>query len=193
MSSMFKEIEFEQPNFFEFTKENLKLANKIADKYPKNQQRSAIMPLLYLVQKQHNNWIPKVAMDYIASLLDIPAMQVYEVASFYTMYNKQPVGKHLVQICKTTPCWLRGSDEITEACKTKLGIDIGETTKDGKFTLVEVECLGACVNAPMVQINDDYYEDLTPELMTKVLNELERGNKPSIGSQTGRQCSSPKE
>ncbi len=193
MSSMFKEIEFEQPKSFEFTKENLKLAYKAIEKYPKNQQRSAIMPLLYLVQKQHNNWIPKAAMDYIAELIDIPAMQVYEVANFYTMYNKQPVGKNLIQICRTTPCWLRGSDEITQACKNKLKIDLGETTKDGKFTLVEVECLGACVNAPMVQINDDYYEDLSPEIMEKILEDLDKGNKLTVGSQIGRLCSAPQE
>jgi NADH-quinone oxidoreductase subunit E len=193
MSSLFKEVEFEQPNSFEFTKDNLQLAHKIIAKYPKGQQRSAVMPLLYLVQKQHNNWIPKVAMDYVADLLSLAPMQVYEVAHFYTMYNKQPVGKHLIQVCRTTPCWLRGSDELTEVCKSKLNINVGETTNDNKFTLIEVECLGACVNAPMVQINDDYYEDLTTESMEKLLDDLANGKKPDKGSQIGRQCSAPKE
>jgi NADH-quinone oxidoreductase subunit E len=189
---MFKEIEFVQPDSFEFTKDNLELAKKIIAKYPKGQQRSAVMPLLDLAQRQHYNWIPKAAMDYIASLLDITPMQVYEVASFYTMYNKQPVGKYLVQICRTTPCWLSGSDEITDACKKKLNIDIGETTQDGKFTLIEVECLGACVNAPIVQINDDYYEDLSPKSINHILDDLTQGKKTKPGSQTRRQCSAPK-
>jgi len=191
MSSMYKEIEFEQPISFEFTKDNIELAKKIIAKYPKGQQRSAVMPLLDLAQKQHNNWIPKAAMDYIAAMLGLAPMQVYEIATFYTMYNKQPVGKFLIQICRTTPCWLRGSDDITAACKQKLGIDVGETTADNKFTLVEVECLGGCVNAPVVQINDDYYEDLDHDSMLKVLDELKAGKKPKVGSQIGRQCSAP--
>lgn len=191
MSEMFKKVEFEQPESFEFTKENLKLAQSIIAKYPKGKQLSAVMPLLDLAQRQHQNWIPKAAQDYIANMLQVPPIKVYEVVTFYTMYNKQPVGKHLVQVCRTTPCWLRGSDDITHACKSKLGIDVGETTKDGKFTLVEVECLGACVNAPMVQINDDYYEDLTPTLMEEVLDKLKDGKKPHIGSQCGRQGSKP--
>ncbi|MCE2992348.1 MAG: NADH-quinone oxidoreductase subunit NuoE [Candidatus Jidaibacter sp.] len=191
MSSMFKPVEFEQPSEFEFSKENLKTAKDIIAKYPEGKQQSAVMPLLDLAQRQHNNWIPKAAMDFIADMLKIPAMKVYEVATFYTMYNKQPVGKNLVQICRTTPCWLRGSDEVTRACRKKLGIDVGETTKDGKFTLVEVECLGACVNAPMVQINDDYYEDLDAESMSAILDELAKGKKPKVGSRKSRHTSEP--
>lgn len=191
MSEMFKPVEFEQPQSFEFTKENHKKAQEIIAKYPKGKQQSAVMPLLDLAQRQHQNWIPRAAMDTIARLLDMPLIKVYEVATFYTMYNKQPVGKNLVQICRTTPCWLRGSDEITKACTDHLGIGVGETTKDGKFTLVEVECLGACVNAPMVQINDDYYEDLSPETMKAVLEVLATGKKPNIGSQCGRHSSEP--
>lgn len=191
MSSMFQEVDFIQPEAFEFTKENLELAQKIIKKYPANKQRSAVMPLLDLAQRQHNNWIPRVAMDYIAGLLEMPPMHVYEVANFYTMYNKQPVGKHLIQLCRTTPCWLRGSDQVTEICKKHLGIEVGQTTKDGKFTLVEVECLGACVNAPVVQINDDYYEDLDEASMLKVIEKLSKGEKPQAGSQVGRTCSSP--
>lgn len=191
MSSMFKSVYFEQPEKFEFTQENLRLVEGIIAKYPLGNQQSAIMPLLDLAQRQHDNWLPIAAMDVIAEMLSMPKIRVYEVASFYTMYNKQPIGKNLVQICRTTPCWLRGSDEITRTCRKKLGIDIGETTKDGKFTLVEVECLGACVNAPMVQINNDYYEDLDPSSMGKILDELASGVLPKCGSQTGRHSSEP--
>lgn len=130
------------------------------------------MPLLYLVQEQNNNWIPIAAMDHIAEILNIPKMYVYEVANFYTMYNKKPVGTYVIQVCRTTPCWLSGSDDITNICKKELGIDIGETTKDNKFTLVEVECLGACTVAPMCQINDQYYENLNPEKIIKIIREL---------------------
>jgi NADH-quinone oxidoreductase subunit E len=192
MSEMFKAIKFKQPEQFKFTKENLEAANQIIKKYPQGKQQSAIMPLLDLAQRQHDNWIPKVAMDYIAELLDITPMQVYEVVTFYTMYNKQPVGKNLVQICRTTPCWLRGSDDITNVCKQKLGIDIGETTADNQFTLVEVECLGACVNAPVVQINDNYYEDLDPTSMEKILDDLAHNKKIKPGSYSGRHSSEPK-
>jgi NADH-quinone oxidoreductase E subunit len=191
MSGMFKEVKFKQPASFEFTKENFEAAKKIIAKYPATKQQSAVMPLLDLAQRQHDNWIPTAAMDYIATMLDMPFIKVYEVASFYTMYNKQPVGKNLIQVCRTTPCWLRGSDEVTQACKDRLGINVGETTEDNKFTIVEVECLGACVNAPMVQINDDYYEDLNAKSMTDIIDELAKGQRPKQGSQTGRQASAP--
>ena len=191
MSAMFKETKFVQPKSFSFTKDNLAKAKSLMEKYPQDKQRSAVMPLLWLAQQQHSNWIPTAAMDYIADMLDMPAIKVYEVATFYSMYNKQPVGKNLIQVCKTSPCWLRGSDDITKVCKNKLGINIGETTKDNKFTLVEVECLGACVNAPLVQINNDYFEDLTPESMTEILDNLSNGKKNKKGSQIGRQCSAP--
>lgn len=191
MSGMFKEVDFKQPESFKFTKENLAKAQEIIAKYPSGKQQSAVMPLLDLAQRQNDNWIPRAAMDAIAEMLDMPKMKVYEVATFYTMYNKQPVGKNLIQVCRTTPCWLRGSDELTDVCKQKLGIDSGETTKDGKFTLVEVECLGACVNAPMVQINDDYYEDLDADSMEFILNSLAAGKNPKIGSYSGRHTSEP--
>lgn len=191
MSSMFKEIDFIQPKTFEFTKENLAKAQKIIAKYPKGKQQSAVMPLLDLAQRQHDNWIPVAAMEAIGNMLDMPFIRVYEVATFYTMYNKQPVGKHLIQVCRTTPCWLRGSDEVTSACKKKLGIEVGETSKDGLFTLVEVECLGACVNAPLVQINDDYYEDLDAKSMAQLIEDLKAGKSIKLGSQKGRQCSAP--
>lgn len=144
--------------------------NEILKKYPS--ERSAIMPLLYLAQEQNDNWIPTAAMDHIAEILNLPKMYIYEVANFYTMYNKQPVGKYLIQVCRTTPCWLCGSDEIVKACKEKLNIDIGETSEDRQFTLVEVECLGACTAAPMCQINDDYYENLDKEKMIAIIDNL---------------------
>jgi NADH-quinone oxidoreductase subunit E len=160
---------------FKFSDENMIKAHEILKKYPKGKERSAVMPLLYLAQEQNDNWIPTTAMDYVADLLSIPPMQVYEVANFYTMYNKKPVGKYLIQICRTTPCWLCGSNNIVKTCKKELGIDIGETTEDKLFTLIEVECLGACTAAPMMQINDDYYENLTEEKVVEILNKL-KGN-----------------
>jgi NADH-quinone oxidoreductase E subunit len=130
-------------------------------------------------------------MDYVAMLLNLPPVRVYEVATFYTMYNLDPVGRHVVNVCTTTPCWLRGSDAIVEACERQLGVKCGGTTVDGQFTLREAECLGACVNAPMCQINDQYYEDLTPESMAKLLETLERGEQPQPGPQNGRRSSEP--
>ena len=176
---------------FVFTHDNLALAERIVAKYPEGRQQSAVIPLLDLAQRQNGNWLPRAAMEYVAALLGMPPVRVYEVASFYTMFNLKPVGEHLVQVCTTTPCWLRGSADVVAACKSKLGIGIGETTPDGKFTLVEVECLGACVNAPVVQINDDYYEDLTAPSMGDVLDALGRGETPQAGSQTGRHGSCP--
>lgn len=176
---------------FEFNKANLKKAKEIIAKYPEGKQRSALLPLLDIAQRQNDNWLPVPVMDYVAEFLDLAPIRVYEVATFYTMFNTKPVGKNFIQVCRTTPCWLRGSDNITNACKNKLGIEIGETTEDGKFSLIEVECLGACVNAPMVQINDDYFEDLDEKLMVEIIDDLSAGKKIKIGSQTGRQCSAP--
>jgi NADH-quinone oxidoreductase E subunit len=175
-----------QPANFAFTAENLAQAQKIIAKYPAGKQQSAIMPLLWLAQKQHDNWLPKAAMDHVADMLAVPRIRVYEVATFYTQYNKEPVGKNFIQVCTTTPCWLSGSDGILSACKKKLGIGPGEHTKDGKFSIVEVECLGACVNAPMVQINDEYYEDLTPAIMETIIDKLASGEPVPMGSQQGR-------
>lgn len=177
---------------FKFSSSNQEKVKEILAKYPQSKKESAVMPLLWLAQKQgKNNWIPKAAMNHIANLLDMPPIKVYEVATFYTMFNKEPVGRHLIQVCRTTPCWLRGSDDITKACKKNLKIEKGETTKDGLFTLIEVECLGACVNAPMVQINDDYYEDLSTDRMLEILEKLKKNQKVGTGSQTGRTCSAP--
>ena len=174
---------------FAFTADNMARAKQIIAKYPAGRQASALIPLLDIAQRQHDNWLPRSAMDYVGDMLEMPPIRVYEVATFYTMFNLAPVGRHFIQVCRTTPCWLRGSDGITKTCRDKLGVELGETTPDGKFTLKEVECLGACVNAPMVQINDDYYEDLTPESMARLIDDLAAGRKPSVGSQSGRQGS----
>ena len=180
-----------QPKSFKFNKANLDKINFIISKYPSDRQASALLPLLDLAQRQNSNWLPLEAMNEVAKILSIPMIKVLEVATFYSMFNLAPVGKYLVQICGTTPCWLRGSDKITEACKKKLGINYGETTQDNQFTLMEVECLGACSNAPMVQINDTYYEDLTEKSMTGILNDLAKGKKPRKGPQSGRKGSEP--
>jgi NADH-quinone oxidoreductase subunit E len=186
-----------EPSSFSFSPENLAEVQAIIAKYPAGRQQSAVMPLLALAQKQNNNWLPKIAMDYVAEMLGMTPVKVYEVASFYTMYNLEPVGKHFVQVCTTTPCWLRGSDAIVAACEKQLGIKIGETTKDGQFTLREVECLGACVNAPMCQVtsfggDDNYYEDLSTESVVQLIDSLARGEKPKVGPQSGRKSSEPK-
>ena len=189
-----------QPAHFEFNASYKEKVKEAISLYPNGRQESAVMPLLDLAQRQtaeegeradppYGGWIPRAAMDHIAEILLMAPMKVYEVATFYSMYNLAPVGKYLVQVCTTTPCWLCGSDEIVKTCKTHLGIGMGETTKDGKFTLVEVECLGACVNAPMAQINDDFYEDLTAETTKEVLDLLAEGMQPTVGSQKGRKAS----
>ncbi len=180
-----------QPASFEFTPENMALAKTHIAKYPEGRQQSAVMPLLDIAQRQHNNWVPQAAIRYIADLLGMPAIRVLEVASFYTMYNLAPVGTHFVQVCTTTPCWLRGSDKVLSACKKHLGVGPGETTPDGKFTVIEVECLGACVNAPMLQLGDDFYEDLDEESTGKILEALKRGETPKPGPQNGRLSSEP--
>ena len=176
---------------FEFSPEILSRANAHMAKYPENRQASAVLPLLDLAQRQNGGWVSREAMAYIAGLLDMAEIRVYEVATFYTMLNLNPVGKYLVQLCRTTPCWLCGSDDLRNACKDELGIGVGDTTDDGMFTLVEVECLGACVNAPMVQINDDFYEDLSARCLKEIIAMLRRGEQPPTGSQTGRQTSAP--
>lgn len=176
---------------FAFTDINAEKARAIIAKYPSGRQQSAVMPLLDLAQRQNGGWLSQAAMDYVAGFLDITPMSVYEVATFYTMYNLKPVGKHHVQVCTNLACWLRGSDEILESCKKTLGISLGETTADGQFTLSEVECLCACVNAPVVQIGDDYYEDLSPETIERVLKALSAGEVPPAGSQIGRRSSEP--
>jgi NADH-quinone oxidoreductase E subunit len=179
------------PESFAFDAANAERAKKIMARYPQGRQASAVLALLDLAQRQCGGWLPRAAMDHVAKILDMAPIRVYEVATFYTMFHLAPVGKYHLQVCRTTPCWLRGADQMTETCRKKLGIGLGETTKDGLFSLVEVECLGACVNAPVVQINDDFYEDLDPKRLEWLLDELAAGRKPAFGSQTGRQGSAP--
>jgi NADH-quinone oxidoreductase E subunit len=181
----------EQPASFAFTPANLAKAQSHIAKYPPGRQASAVLALLDLAQRQHDNWLPRAAMDVVADMLQMPRIRVYEVATFYSMINLRPVGKHFFQICTTTPCWLRGSDEVVKACEKRLGITIGETTPDGLFTLTEVECLGACVNAPIIQVNDDFYEDLDGAATERLIEALKRGETPKPGSVIGRQTSAP--
>lgn len=171
---------------FEFSPENQKKISQILKKYPEAQKQSAVLPLLDLAQRQNDNWVSTAAMDHIAHILDMPKVRVYEVATFYTMFNKKPVGQFHIQLCQTTPCWLCGSDKLVDLIERKLGITSGETTADGLFTLTKVECLGACVNAPMVQINDDFFEDLNEERLEAILVALKEGKKIQMGSQMSR-------
>lgn len=176
---------------FEWSAENLERAKAIMSIYPDGHKRAAVIPLLDLAQRQVGGWLPLTAMHAVATTLEMPRMRVYEVATFYTMFMRNPVGKYHLQVCTTTPCWLRGSDEIMDTIKNKLGITVGETTKDGLFTISEVECLGACVNAPMVQINDDFYEDLTVADTEEILDSLTTGKPTKAGPRSGRYASEP--
>ena len=186
-----RRISKDQPENFEFSKESLDEANKIIAKYPNGKQQSAVMALLYIAQKQHDNWIPLSAMKYIGKLLDMPYVKVYEVATFYTMYNLSPVGKHFVQVCTTTPCMIRGAYKIVEACKEKISENENEFVKEKNCSWMEVECLGACINAPMMQINENYYEDLDKEKALKILDDVIAGKTPKHGSFRGRLNSEP--
>ncbi len=179
-----------EPNSFAFTADYAEKAKAFIAKYPAGRQQSAVMPLLDLAQRQEG-WVSRAAMEVIAGMLDMAPIRVEEVATFYTMYNRKPVGKFHVQVCTNLPCMLRGSDDVVAAAKAALGVDFGDMTSDGLFTLSEVECLGACVNAPMMQINDDYYEDLDANSTKAVLEALKRGETPKPGPQNGRQFSCP--
>jgi len=190
MSGNCKKVE--QPDHFEFSAANIKAAKDIITRYPEGWQASACMPLLDLAQRQHDGWLPRAAMDVVADMLEMAPIRVYEVATFYTMYNLAPVGKNHVQVCTNLPCWLRGSDAVLDTCIDTLGINAGETSADGQFTLSEVECLGACTNAPMMQINDDFYEDLDTASTKSVLVDIKSGKTPKPGPQNGRYRSAPK-
>ena len=181
-----KKISKDQPKNFQFSENSLKAANDIVKNYPKGKQQSAVMALLYIAQKQNNNWIPLSAMKYVAKFLNMPYIKVYEVATFYSMYNLSPVGEYFVQVCTTTPCMIRGAYKLVEACKEKISESENTLSQSGKCSWMEVECLGACVNAPMMQINDDYYEDLDKEKTLKILDKILKGDKPKPGSYRGR-------
>jgi NADH-quinone oxidoreductase subunit E/NADH dehydrogenase (ubiquinone) flavoprotein 2 len=184
-----------QPESFSFTPGNLVKAQAHIAKYPEGRQQSAVMPLLTLAQQQHDGWLPVAAIECVAKMLGMPYIRAYEVASFYSMYNLAPAGKHHVQVCTTTPCWLRGSDEVMRACRDTLGVNPGETTADGQFKLSEVECLGACVNAPMLQItsgyDDKYFEDLSYANTRELLQAVARGEEVKPGPQSARVSSEP--
>ena len=180
-----------QPENFEFNSSSLEAANKIISNYPKDKKQSAVMALLYIAQKQNNNWIPLVAMKYIGKFLDMPYIKVYEVATFYTMYNLSPVGKYFIQICTTTPCMIRGAYQLVKACKEKISENESELSSDNSCSWMEVECLGACVNAPMMQINNDYYEDLDKEKTIEILDKILKDETPKPGSYRGRVNNEP--
>ena len=181
-----KKLAKDQPENFEFSSSSLEEAKTIIAKYPEGKQQSAVMALLYIAQRQNDNWIPLAAMKYIAKFLDMPYIKVYEVATFYSMYNLSPVGKYFIQVCTTTPCMIRGANKLVEACKEKISENESELSKDKTCSWMEVECLGACVNAPMMQINDNYYEDLDKEKTLNILESLLKGETPKPGSYRGR-------
>ena len=186
--SKFKIIagETTQPSTFRFNSENLVKAKKIIKMYPSNFKESSIMPLLSIAQSQNHGWLPKKAIEYVSNFIEVPEIKVLEIATFYSMYNLSPVGKFHIEVCTTTPCMLRGSDSMLDLCKKKFGLEIGEITEDGLFSLGRVECLGACVNAPVVKINENYYEDLDSECLNKLLDNLKMDKKVKIGPQSKR-------
>ena len=186
-----KKISKEQPDKFEFSSENLLIAKKIIKNYPEGKQQSSVMALLYLAQKQNSNWIPLVAIKHIAKLLEMPYIKVYEVATFYSMYNLSPVGNYFIQICTTTPCMISGAYKLVEACKEKISNNERELSNNKSCSWMEVECLGACVNGPMMQINDDYFEDLNKEKTIKIIEQILKGEKPKPGSYRSRTNSAP--
>ena len=178
-----KKIAKEQPDQFEFSLDNKKIIEKLLLKYPEDRKKSAVMPLLYLAQRQNNNWIPLAALRLISNILNMSYIKVYEVATFYTMYNLSPVGKYFVQVCTTTPCMIRGANKLVEACKEKISENESELSPDKSCSWMEVECLGACVNAPMMQINDEYYEDLNKEKTLEILDKILKGLQSSLDLQ----------
>jgi NADH-quinone oxidoreductase subunit E len=187
----------EEPKSFSFDADSIAQIDRIVARYPEGKQASAVIPLLYVAQKQMGRltgsaWVPRVAMDAVAVRLSMAPIRVYEVATFYFMFNTKPIGRFHLQVCGTTPCWLRGSDEVLRACKDAGHLKgYGDSSADGLFTLTEVECLGACVNAPILQVDDDYYEDLTYETTVQLIEALKRGERPKPGSAIGRQTSAP--
>ena len=186
-----KKISKNQPDTFKFNSKNLLEAEKIISNYPKGKQKSAVMALLYIAQRQNNNWIPLAGMKYIAKMLDMPYIKVYEVATFYSMYNLAPVGDYFFQVCTTTPCMIRGAYKLVDVCKKKISQNESEISKNGKFSWMEVECLGACVNSPMVQINDDYFEDLDEKTFSNIIDQVEKDQQPKPGSYRGRLSAEP--
>jgi len=190
-SGMINKVYNISDEIFNWSEDNFKRASEIIKKYPDSRQQSAVIPLLDLAQRQNSGWLSKTTIEKVAETLSMSYIRVLEVATFYSMFNLEPVGENFVEICRTTPCWLRGSDKLVEVAKEVSNIQLGETSNDKKFTIVEVECLGACCNAPMVQINDDYYEDLDEDSFKKILTDLKQSKEITKGSQIGRQTSHP--
>tara|TARA_B100000780_G_scaffold271946_1_gene233440 strand:- start:497 stop:1105 length:609 start_codon:yes stop_codon:yes gene_type:complete len=186
-----RKVSKEQPQSFEFNSDSFKAAKKIISNYPEGKMQSAVMELLFIAQRQNDNWIPLAAIKYIGKFLEMPYIKVYEVATFYTMYNLAPVGNFFIQVCTTTPCMIRGAYKLVEACKEKISEKENELSKDKNCSWMEVECLGACVNAPMMQINDDYFEDLDKEKTLKILDEIINDKIPKPGSYKGRSNNEP--
>jgi NADH-quinone oxidoreductase subunit E len=185
-----KRLDINQPKSFSFNEEDLNLINETIQNYPESRKQSAVVPSLYIAQKRAGGWLPEQAILKVAEMLDMPKMRVLEIASFYSMFNLKPTGENFIQVCGTTPCWLRGSDQIKKACQDLVGKE-GEVSKDN-ISWLEVECLGACVNAPAVQVNEDYYEDLNYENMTDLINNIKANKNIKVGSQVGRVSSEPK-
>ena len=186
-----KKISETQPESFEFSKDNLQEAENIIKQYPKNRKASAVLALLYLVQKQHDNWIPLAAIKYVAKFLEIPYIQVYEVATFYSMFNLAPVGKYFVQVCTTTPCMIRGTNKVLDVCKKHIAKNQNELSKNKLCSWTEVECLGSCVSAPMMQINQDYFEDLDEKKTEEIILMLLNDKFPKPGSYKNRKNTAP--
>ena len=186
-----KKVHSEQPKNFEFNVKFKSVAEEILKKYPEKNKKSAVMPFLYLAQKQNDNWIPLAAIKYISKYLSMPYISVYEVATFYSMFNLSPVGKYFIQVCTTTPCLIRGADKIVKVCKQKISEKENQISQNGECSWTEVECLGACVNAPMMQINDDYFEDLNKEKTLEILDKILKGERPKPGSYRGRTNNEP--
>ena len=196
MSAPGTQGDHEQPTHFAFDADSEAQIGKIIARYPAGKQASAVIPLLYVAQRQMGRltgsaWVPRVAMDVIGERLSMPPIRVYEVATFYFMFNMKPIGRFHLQLCGTTPCMLRGSDDVMRACHDAAHVKVGQTSEDGLFTLTEVECLGACVNAPVLQVDDDYYEDLDYDRTVALIEALKRGERPKAGSTIGRQTSAP--
>ena len=186
-----KKVNPEQPKTFEFSSKFKNIAEGILKKYPDKNKKSAVMPFLYLAQKQNNNWIPLAAIKYVSKYLSMPYISVYEVATFYSMFNLSPVGKYFIQVCTTTPCLIRGADKIVKVCKQKISEKENQVSKSGECSWTEVECLGACVNAPMMQINNDYYEDLDEKNAKEILDSLIKDKPLKPGSYRGRKNTAP--
>lgn len=181
----------QQPDSFEFSEESKARIARLRTRYPEDRQASLVIPMLDLAQRDCGGWLPRAAMDHVAELLEMAPIRVYEIVSFYEMFYDRPRGKHELRLCTTTPCWLRGSADLVDTAEAEIGCKVGETSEDGMFSISEFECLGACVNAPIVWVDDDYFEDVDPDALKRIIAAFRAGQTPEPGSQTGRQTSAP--